>query len=227
MPRGVAAINAIWRERQQATLRAQEVPSHGAHTHHGYDPNQPRVPAGHSDGGQWTDAEGDARPERSDFVRLAALRIPRIPRQRPQDPKDRNAVVKEVAEWLAKNVGKILQVGTWLDEFLPTIEAYRDPPKTLEELQRAVWIRRNGYDIHHIVEQTPAEQEEFSREVIDAPENLVRIPRLKHWQITGWYGRANYDFGGKSPREYLRGKDWNERVRVGIEALILHGVLKP
>ena len=22
--------------------------------HHGYDPNQPRVPSGHSDGGQWT-----------------------------------------------------------------------------------------------------------------------------------------------------------------------------
>lgn len=33
-------------------------PSH----HHGYDPNQPRVPAGHSDGGQWTSEGGDTAP---------------------------------------------------------------------------------------------------------------------------------------------------------------------
>jgi len=29
------------------------------HGHRGYDPNQSRVPAGHSDGGQWTDKDGD------------------------------------------------------------------------------------------------------------------------------------------------------------------------
>ena len=26
--------------------------------HHGYDPNQPRVPSGHGDGGQWTKTGG-------------------------------------------------------------------------------------------------------------------------------------------------------------------------
>ena len=34
---------------------------------HHYDPNQPRVPAGHPDGGQWTDREGDS-PGLSDRV---------------------------------------------------------------------------------------------------------------------------------------------------------------
>ena len=36
-----------------------EAPHVGAHGQRrgGYDPNQPRVPAGHSDGGQWTDDE--------------------------------------------------------------------------------------------------------------------------------------------------------------------------
>ncbi len=36
-----------------------EAPHSGAHGQHrgGYDPNQPRVPAGNSDGGQWTDDE--------------------------------------------------------------------------------------------------------------------------------------------------------------------------
>jgi len=29
------------------------------------------------------------------------------------------------------------------------------------------------------------------------------------------------------PREYLRGKDWAIRTQIGMDALILHGVLKP
>jgi hypothetical protein len=35
---------------------------------HGYDPHQPRVPAGHSDGGQWTDKEGDDAEARGRIV---------------------------------------------------------------------------------------------------------------------------------------------------------------
>jgi len=49
----------------------------------------------------------------------------------------------------------------------------------------------------------------------------------QHWEITGWYMIPNKDFGGVSPREYLKGKDWAERVRVGRDALIKVGVLKP
>jgi hypothetical protein len=86
---------------------------------------------------------------------------------------------------------------------------------------------QTGYDIHHIVEKTPARKERFSDDIIDGPDNLVRIPTLKHWQINGWYGRKNAAYGGLSPRDYLRGKSWEERTRVGKEALILFKVLKP
>jgi hypothetical protein len=34
----------------------------GPRPHHGYDPNQPRVPAGHRDGGQWTRTGGSGGP---------------------------------------------------------------------------------------------------------------------------------------------------------------------
>jgi hypothetical protein len=34
----------------------------GTRPHHGYDPNQPRVPAGHRDGGQWTRTGGSGAP---------------------------------------------------------------------------------------------------------------------------------------------------------------------
>jgi hypothetical protein len=32
------------------------------HPHHGFDPNQRRVPAGHADGGQWTNKPGGGAP---------------------------------------------------------------------------------------------------------------------------------------------------------------------
>jgi hypothetical protein len=63
--------------------------------------------------------------------------------------------------------------------------------------------------------------------MINGPENLVRIPRFKHWEITGWYMKKNLDYDGLSPRDYLRGKAWDERTKVGLRALIEHGVLKP
>jgi hypothetical protein len=112
-------------------------------------------------------------------------------------------------------------------EFEPYISAYFDEPKTIEELQNAVALPARGYDIHHVVEKTPARNEGFSQDLIEGRENLVRIPTLKHWQITGWYGKKNEKFDGLTPRDYLRGKSWEERVKVGKEALTKYGILKP
>jgi hypothetical protein len=80
---------------------------------------------------------------------------------------------------------------------------------------------------YHIVERTSAEQDGFPRSQIEAGENKVLIPRYKHWEINAWYQTASKDFDGLSPRDYLRGKDWDERRKVGLDALIDHGVLKP
>jgi hypothetical protein len=114
----------------------------------------------------------------------------------------------------------------WLRDRHDLIQAGRDAPRTLEELQQAVNDPKPGYDIHHIVEQTPAERFGFARSDIDHPENLVRIPRLQHYQITGWYGTKDERLGGLSPREYLSDKDWSERYSVGLKALRKFEVLK-
>lgn len=98
---------------------------------------------------------------------------------------------------------------------------------SLQKLQDEVGNKRPGYDDHHIVEQTWAEYFGFSRSEVDDPSNLVSIPRLKHWQITGWYGTRNENYGSLSPREYLKNKDWDERRRVGLDALRQFGVLEP
>lgn len=94
-------------------------------------------------------------------------------------------------------------------------------------LQNAVSTPQPGTDVHHIVEQSPAQAVGFPDEMIEAPEKRVRISRLKHWEITRWYATRNEQFGGQSPRDYLRGKDWDTRVRVGRDKRIEERVLKP
>jgi hypothetical protein len=152
---------------------------------------------------------------------------PIILRERPPTAKERNDVAREIARWLIKNLGRVVEGEGWLDEYEASINAYLDPPKTLEELQRDASTPKKGYDVHHIVEQTPAENDGFPRSMIDGLDNRVRISRFKHWEINSWYGRPNPAFGGSSPREYLRGTGWDERLRVGLEALAKYGVLKP
>jgi hypothetical protein len=66
-----------------------------------------------------------------------------------------------------------IEATAWLDGDRARIESYQDPPKTLEELQRDVSNPRWGYDIHHVVEQTPAKREGFSDSEIHGPDNLV------------------------------------------------------
>src|SRR5947209_10168353 len=75
------------------------------------------------------------------------------------------------------------QVGTWAYTYVPLVLSYNDPPKTLEDLQAAVSNPEPGYDIHHIVEQAQASRDGVCRDIIDAPENVVRIPTMKHWEI--------------------------------------------
>ena len=155
---------------------------------------------------------------------------PKIPSERPSSGKERHAVIKAVAKWVLKKgtvLGRVVELAEWIYEYSGYITSYGDEPKTLEELQQAVSTPETGYDIHHIVEQTPAEKDGFSRDQIDGADNLVRVPTLKHWQITGWYGTKAKEFGGLTPREYLRGKDWVERTKIGHRALVEHGVLKP
>ena len=63
--------------------------------------------------------------------------------------------------------------------------------------------------------------------MIDERDNLVRVPTLKHREITSWYQTKNKDFGGLSPRDYLRERSWDERMRVDLDTLIDRGVLVP
>ncbi|HVV78367.1 MAG TPA: hypothetical protein VHD59_01980 [Pseudolabrys sp.] len=239
------------------------------HNEQKYRPDQPRVPAGNSDGGQWTTVSSGggisiALPtgnitsesdELADFSnellagigqtlsdlrdQLARIRLagdiptgdspPEIPEERPPTSGSRTELLKSVARAIAAGIhldALVVQL-PWLATQEALIGSYNDPPRSLEELQSAVDAWRAGTDKHHIVEQSSAEEDGFPRSLIDSSENLVRIPRLKHQEITAWYNTANPDFGEQSPRDYLRGRSWDVRYAVGLEALKDFGVLKP
>jgi hypothetical protein len=86
---------------------------------------------------------------------------------------------------------------------------------------------RPGYEDHHIIEKTAGQRWGLSRSEINDKANVVSIPQLKHYQITGWYMKPSVRFGGKSPREYLADKAPEVRRQVGLNALIDFEVLKP
>jgi hypothetical protein len=126
-------------------------------------------------------------------------------------------------------VGRVLdavEVAAWAK---PYVQSYFDSPKSLEELQRAASEPKTGYDIHHVVEQSSAQRAGFPTSRIDGPENRVRIPKLKHWEVNAWFETENPSYGGLTPREYLRNPKigWDERMKIGKEALLNVGVLKP
>jgi len=233
---------------------------------YGYDPNEPRVPAGNREGGQWTKGDwgvgsnaagavlSDTGPDNNwrPGAQYAANEPPpgighnqgpplddppRIPSRVPFRARLINDFLKATAYWLAtaipdhpkvRRFRDALRATRWLvDNYLPYITSYFDPPKSWDELQQNALSQRPGYDIHHPIEQKAAQDAGFTDSVVDGPGNRLSVPTLKHWQITGWYMTRNRDFGGVSPRNYLRDKDWYERLRVGKMALIRFGVLKP
>lgn len=159
---------------------------------------------------------------------------PKIPDNAPNKSSQRNAVLRSIASFLGRNSGLAADVFIgvmnhieWIERYQDLIQAARDPPKTMRQLQSGVGKGRPGYDDHHIIEQTAAERWGLSRSQIDDRSNVVSIPRLKHYQITGWYMKPSVRFGGKSPREYLADKDPEIRRQVGLDAMIRFGVLKP
>lgn len=230
----------------------------------GFNPNEPRVPAGNPDDGQWTSADedgnetsshaptvSDATPDDSwtPGAQYAANdppggrtqgpslgEPPAVPAEQPESTQAINTFLKAAAYFLAgvilagEPIGDFLlamEAADWLSQYRPLVYSYLDPPKTLQQLRQAALIQQAGYNVHHIVEQTPAAQDGFPRSLVDGPDNLVLVPTLKHWLISAWFATQNDDFGGLSPREYLRGKSWDERLRVGKDALALYGVLEP
>lgn len=204
-----------------------------------FNPNQPRVPRGQSQGGRWIrfgEGSGGSLGRTKPGLLLVGLdddgNPPEVPETRPTNTRERNRIGRSVARYLkglptSRKVIILARLGWLANEAGHTIRSYFDEPRSLIELKRRAIARRPGYDIHHIVEKTPARRDGFPEVMRENIDNKVLVPRYRHWEITGSYGTINEDFGNVTPREYLRGKSWEERQSVGLFALRKFGVLAP
>jgi hypothetical protein len=162
---------------------------------------------------------------------------PKIPRRMPETREGRMGFVRAAAKWVGRQLvrrapvvdaffGALDQVKE-INALTAAIKSANDPARTLEELQARVSpTSEPGYHDHHIVGQHAENRARFGDGRIDSRENLVRIPVLKHIDISAWYSRGNEDFGDLSPRDYLRDKSWDEQMRLGLDRLREHKVLK-
>jgi hypothetical protein len=84
-------------------------------------------------------------------------------------------------------------------------------------LAKAPWLEGQIENI--IADQDPPQQ-------LQSPENIALVPKYEHWQITNYYQMPQEETGWIPPREYLRGKSFEERYQFGLRVLRKFKVLK-
>src|SRR3954470_11091522 len=137
-----------------------------------------------NDGDGDEDGEGDGRESlggRADIILGAGLAAgpghnggpplgepPEIPRGKPPKSSARTECARNAATWIGAALGVgasiaaaafigVLNNIEWLEYFQAAMDSYRDPPRTMKELQAGVGKKRPGYEDHHIIEQTAGE----------------------------------------------------------------------
>ena len=115
--------------------------------------------------------------------------------------------------------------------------ASRDPPKTLVELQTPPTENVSAYDQHHLVQQNPSNVtkspedvrgiDKFGRNALDAPSNLVWLPRSKHQLITAYYnGIDTNDPLRRLRRQVVADMDFGTQREEALATLRRFGVLQ-
>ena len=136
---------------------------------------------------------------------------------------------------VVERAGQVVDATHWVADQVSNIVADVDfsqaAPYDLDDLVAAAKKKSEpGYQDHHIVEQGPQNDDLSPEEKkrIDHPENIVRIPYYVHQQITNYYRSPDPKLPGKvTPRQYLRGKSFDERYQFGLNVLRdKFGVLK-
>lgn len=104
-----------------------------------------------------------------------------------------------------------------------------DEPMTLDALIARTYAKSPpgwpGYERHHIVERTP-NAGKIDNDLLESQENVVAIPYYLHRDITDYYSTKCRSLGNRTPRDFLRGKSFEEQYKFGVHALRKFGVVK-
>jgi hypothetical protein len=105
-----------------------------------------------------------------------------------------------------------LQMGTEYQSF-PSFEAFKK-----DEIGKFFGPADDGYEYHHIVEQGGAGLDDLPAGLMDSTENVVKIPRLLHEEITAEYA-SRYKDTGKTLRDWLSSQPYEMRRAEGIRVM--------
>jgi hypothetical protein len=83
---------------------------------------------------------------------------------------------------------------------------------------------QDGYEYHHIVEQG-SESGEIPEALLNSTNNIVKIPKLVHEEISAEYSR-NYSNTGMSLRKWLRMQPYDVQRAKGLEVMRKFGIIK-
>jgi hypothetical protein len=81
----------------------------------------------------------------------------------------------------------------------------------------------DGYDYHHIVEQSASG--DISERELQSTQNIIKIPRLLHEEISAQYSQWKRDYDG-SLRASLDGASFADRWDAGLKVMRKIGILK-
>jgi hypothetical protein len=136
---------------------------------------------------------------------------------------------------VVQHIGQVVDGVDWISNQVPNIVADVDfsqaAPYDLPDLvEAAKGDSEAGYQDHHIVEQGPQNDDLSPEEKprIQESSNIARIPYYVHQEITNYYRSPikGPPFNGMTPREYLRGKSFDERYQFGLDVLRGRGIIK-
>ena len=200
-----------------------------------FEDDHPRQPAGSpdSEGGRFRTRDGGPLVPDSDKLppNPTASQLNRFGRVQSMKLKARAMVAgpsrgEVIAEFLASAAPYIIDEA---HAVYSRVMSHMDEPVTLDELI----ARTNSnsppswpaYECHHIVEQTP-NTGKIPNELLQGRENIVKIPYYIHRDISDYYSTNQKCLGDITPREYLRGKSYEEQYQFGLDVLRDRGVLK-
>ena len=136
---------------------------------------------------------------------------------------------------VVERAGQVVDATHWVADQVSNIVADVDfsqaAPYDLDDLVAAAKKKSEpGYQDHHIVEQGPQNDDLSPEEKkrIDHPENIVRIPYYEHQLITNYYRNRDPKppCNGMTPRQYMRGKSFDDRYQFGLNVLRGRGIIK-
>jgi hypothetical protein len=83
----------------------------------------------------------------------------------------------------------------------------------------------DGYEYHHIVGQGGANAQNIPPELLHSTENMIRIPKLLHEEISAEYSRT-YLNTGKTLRDWLSTQPYEVQREEGIKVMRDLGIIK-